>query len=265
MKKWIVWGGLVLVLGLSSCGSSKKITYLQDMELLKNYPVKEEADIRIQTKDKLDIVVTCKNPELALPFNIMGVTVRADANGNMTSVPAASSEKKGYVVDKNGYIDFPVLGQLHVAGMTLDELKTMIEDRIKAKNYLKEPIVMADFMNFQITMLGEVNSKGNFTIENNEINLIQAIAMAGDLTTNAKRNEILVIRTENGERKVYPVNMLSKDLYESPAFQLQQNDVVYAKPNNAKGDGVFEKRTTVISLLLAFITAMSSMYYWVIK
>ena len=134
MKKWIVWGGLVLVLGLSSCGSSKKITYLQDMELLKNYPVKEEADIRIQTKDKLDIVVTCKNPELALPFNIMGGTVRADANGNMTSVPAASSEKKGYVVDKNGYIDFPVLGQLHVAGMTLDELKTMIEDRIKAKN-----------------------------------------------------------------------------------------------------------------------------------
>lgn len=265
MKKWIVWGGLVLVLGLSSCGSSKKITYLQDMELLKNYPVKEEADIRIQTKDKLDIVVTCKNPELALPFNIMGGTVRADANGNMTSVPAASSEKKGYVVDKNGYIDFPVLGQLHVAGMTLDELKTMIEDRIKAKNYLKEPIVMADFMNFQITMLGEVNSKGNFTIENNEINLIQAIAMAGDLTTNAKRNEILVIRTENGERKVYPVNMLSKDLYESPAFQLQQNDVVYAKPNKAKSDGVFEKRTTIISLILTFVTAISSMYYWVIK
>lgn len=265
MKKWIVWGGLVLVLGLSSCGSSKKITYLQDMELLKNYPVKEEVDIRIQTKDKLDIVVTCKNPELALPFNIMGGTVRADANGNMTSVPAASSEKKGYVVDKNGYIDFPVLGQLHVAGMTLDELKTMIEDRIKAKNYLKEPIVMADFMNFQITMLGEVSSKGNYTIENNEINLIQAIAMAGDLTNNAKRNEILVIRTENGERKIYPVNMLSKDLYESPAFQLQQNDVVYVKPNKAKSDGVFEKRTSLINIILSTIIAFSSLYYWVIK
>ena len=135
----------------------------------------------------------------------------------------------------------------------------------KAKNYLKEPIVMADFMNFQITMLGEVNNKGNFSVENNEINLIQAIAMAGDLTTNAKRDEILVIRTENGERKVYPVNMLSRDLYESPAFQLQQNDVVYAKPNKAKSDGQFERRTTTISLLLTFITAISSMYYWVIK
>ena len=99
----------------------------------------------------------------------------------------------------------------------------------------------------------------------NEINLIQAIAMAGDLTTNAKRDEILVIRTENGERKVYPVNRLSRDLYESPAFQLQQNDVVYAKPNKVKSDGAFERRTTLISLLLTFATAFSSMYYWVIK
>lgn len=265
MKKLIVWGGLVLLLGLCSCGSSKKLTYLQDMELLESYPVKEEAEIRIQPKDRLDIMVTCKNPELALPFNIMGGMVRTDADGNMTSVATGSEEKKGYLVDKCGCIDFPVLGQLVVAGLTLDELKLMIAERIKAKNYLKEPIVMADFLNFQITMLGEVSRKGNFKIENNEINLVQAIAMAGDLTTNAKRDEIWVIRTENGQRKVYPVNMLSKDMYESPAFQLQQNDVVYAKPNKAKSDGQFEKRTTLVSLLLTFVTAISSMYYWVIK
>lgn len=265
MKKLIILGGLALLLGLCSCGSSKKLTYLQDMEFLENYPVKEEAEIRIQPKDRLDIMVTCKNPELALPFNIMGGMVRTDADGNMSSVTAGQEDKKGYVVDKSGCIDFPVLGQLVVAGLTLDELKGMITERIKEKNYLKEPIVMADFMNFQITMLGEVSNKGNYTIDNNEINLIQAIAMAGDLTNNAKREEILVIRTENGQRKVYPVNMLSKDLYESPAFQLQQNDVVYAKPNKSKSDGQFERRTTVISLLLTFVTACSSMYYWVIK
>ncbi len=265
MKKMIVWGALALLLGLSSCNTSKKLTYLQDMELLKNYPVQEEREIRIQPKDKLDIVVTCKNPELAMPFNIMGGMVRTNANGEVSSVATGAEEKKGYVVDKSGCIDFPVLGELPVVGLTLEELKFMIEEKIKAKNYLKEPIVMADFMNFQITMLGEVAQKGNFSVENNEINLIQAIAMAGDLTTNAKRDEILVIRTENGERKVYPVNMLSRDLYESPAFQLQQNDVVYAKPNKVKSDGAFERRTTLISLLLTFATAFSSVYYWVIK
>ena len=141
----------------------------------------------------------------------------------------------------------------------------MIADKIKAKNYLKEPIVMADFMNFQITMLGEVNSKGNFKVENNEINLIQAIAMAGDLTTNAKREEILVIRTENGERKAYPVNMLSKDLYESPAFQLQQNDVVYAKPNKVKSDGAFERKTTLLTLFTSLLSTAAMLYYWVFK
>ena len=265
MKKVIVCGALALLVGLSSCNTSRKLTYLRDMELLKNYPVKEEAEIRIQTKDKLDIVVTCKNPELALPFNIMGGMVRTDADGDMTAVSADADDKKGYVVDKNGCIEFPVLGQLHVAGLTLEELKEMIAEKIKAKNYLKEPIVMADFMNFQITMLGEVNNKGNFKVENNEINLIQAIAMAGDLTTNAKREEILVIRTENGERKAYPVNMLSKDLYESPAFQLQQNDVVYAKPNKVKSDGAFERKTTLLSLFTSLLSTAAMLYYWVFK
>ena len=110
MKKMIVWGALALLLGLSSCNTSKKLTYLQDMELLKNYPVQEEREIRIQPKDKLDIVVTCKNPELAMPFNIMGGMVRTNANGEVTSVATGAEEKKGYVVDKSGCIDFPVLG-----------------------------------------------------------------------------------------------------------------------------------------------------------
>ncbi|MBQ8888702.1 MAG: polysaccharide biosynthesis/export family protein [Bacteroidaceae bacterium] len=265
MKKVLLLGGLALLLGLSSCNTSRKLTYLRDMEVLKDYPVKEEAEIRIQTKDKLDIVVTCKNPELALPFNIMGGVVRTDANGEMTGLSGVSEEKKGYVVDKNGYIEFPVLGQLKVAGMTLDELKEMIANEIKAKNYIKEPIVMADFMNFQITMLGEVSSKGNFTVENNEINLLQAIAMAGDLTTNANRDEVWVIRTENGKRKVYPVNMRSVEMYDSPAFQLQQNDVVYAKPNKVKSDGAFERKTTLLSLFTSLLSTAAMLYYWVFK
>ena len=89
--------------------------------------------------------------------------------------------------------------------------------------------------------------------------------MAGDLTSNAKREEILVIRTENGERKAYPVNMLSKDLYESPAFQLQQNDVVYAKPNKVKSDGAFERKTTLLTLFTSLLSTAAMLYYWVFK
>lgn len=262
----MIWlGGLMLLLTLGSCGSSKKLTYVQDMEVLEKYPVKEEVEIKIQPKDKLDIVVTCKNPELAMPFNIVGGTVRTDANGDVTSSTTGVEDKKGYVVDKFGNIDFPVLGELYVQGLTLEQLKNMIEERIKEKNYIRDPMVLADFMNFKITILGEVGSKGNFTVEDNEINLLQAVAMAGDLTNNAKRKEVMVIRTENGERTAYEVNMLSKDMYDSPAFQLQQNDVVYVKPNKNKSDGRFERNSTVLGLLLTFVTAFTSFYHWVLK
>ena len=148
---------------------------------------------------------------------------------------------------------------------TEEELQELIETKIIEKNYIRDPMVLADFMNFQITILGEVKNNGNFPIKNNRVNLIEAIAMAGDLTKNANRKEVLVIRTVNGKRVVYPHNMRSREIYESPAFYLQQNDVVYVKPNKHQSDGNFERKTTLVSLVLTFITAFASVYYWVIK
>lgn len=265
MRRTFWLGGLVMLLLFTSCGSSKRLTYLQDMEYLKMYPEEEQVENRIKKYDKLDIVVTCKNPELALPFNISGGTMKVNSNGEVLSESVSTDEKKGYIVSKKGTIDFPILGELMVEGLTLDELKTMIEEKIIEKNYIRDPMVLADFMNFQITILGEVNNNGNFPIKNNRVNLIEAIAMAGDLTKNAKREEVLVIRTINGKRVVYPHNMRSKEIYDSPAFYLQQNDVIYVKPNKHQTDGNFERKTTLISLVLTFITAFASVYHWVIK
>lgn len=265
MKKKFWLGGLVMLLLLTSCGSSKRLTYLQDMEYFKMYPEEEQMENRIKKYDKLDIMVTCKNPELALPFNITGGSMKFNATGEVVSESVSSEEKKGYLVSKKGTINFPILGEFFVEGLTLVELQKLIENKITEKNYIRDPMVLADFMNFQITILGEVNNKGNYPIKNNRVNLIEAIAMAGDLTKNAKREEVLVIRTVNGKRIVYPHNLRSREIYESPAFYLQQNDVIYVKPNKHQTDGNFERKTTLISLVLTFITAFASVYHWVIK
>lgn len=265
MRRLLWLGGLMILWLFTSCGSSKKLTYLQDMEYFKMYPEEEQIENRIKKYDKLDIVVTCKNPELALPFNISGGTMKINSSGEIVSESVSADERKGYTVSKKGTIEFPILGELLVEGLTLDELQELIETKIIEKNYIRDPMVLADFMNFQITILGEVKNNGNFPIKNNRVNLIEAIAMAGDLTKNANRKEVLVIRTVNGKRVVYPHNMRSREIYESPAFYLQQNDVVYVKPNKHQSDGNFERKTTLVSLVLTFITAFASVYYWVIK
>ena len=263
MKKKTWLGAILLVLLLASCGSAKKMTYVQDMEYFTPYKVIEPSEIKVQQNDKLSITVTCKSPELALPFNISNGAqgVHITENGEFTPAVSASSDAKGYVVGKDGNIDFPILGKLHVEGLTLMEVKKLIEDRIMEKNYIRDPLVLVEIMNFQITILGEVAKKGNYTVKNNHVNLLEAIAMAGDLTTAAKTDEVLVIRTENGERKVYPHNMRSREFYDSPAFHLQQNDVVYVKPNKVKSDGTREKNTNIIGLILSFIATCATIGY----
>ena len=263
MKKKTWLGSLLLVLLFASCSSVKKMTYVQDLNYFTSYPVNEQAEIKVQQNDKLSITVTCKSPELALPFNISNGAqgVHISENGEFAPSVNASTDAKGYVVSKDGNIDFPILGKLHVQGLTLAEVKKLIEDRIMEKNYIRDPLVLVDIMNFQITMLGEVAKKGNYTIKNNHVNLLEAIAMAGDLTTSAKTDEVMVIRTENGQRKAYPHNLRSREFYDSPAFHLQQNDVVYVKPNKVKSDGTREKNTNIIGLILSFITACATIGY----
>ena len=214
---------LLLVLSAVSCTTPRTLGYLLDMEYNKDYPARPAPELKMQKEDRLSIQVLSENSQLSAPFNTM--LTLTDLANQTSKQPVLT-----YVVDREGNIDFPVLGKLHVEGLTLKEIETMISYEIIARGYIKQPVVNAELDNFQVTVIGGT-SGGILQIQGHSFNLLQAIARihAGNTETiNIK--EVTVIRTENGVRTAYAVNMQKKDLFESPVFYLQQNDVIYYKP-----------------------------------
>ena len=254
-KQWIL--AVAALLSLASCGSYKKLTYLQDMEVLTTYDVKEQPNVLIGVNDKLRIVVTCQEPTLAAPFNLSTGVFSVNPETGESVTKLSSEAESGYVVDKNGYIDFPVIGLVKAEGLTLEGLREDLIDKIIETKYIKDPIVLVEFMNFQFTVLGEANP-GNYNVPNGHINLLEALALAGDLKPSAKRDDVWVIRTENGQRMVYSVDMRSKDLFESPAFNIQQNDIIYVKPLKSVKDADATKRSSVITTVISALSTVSS-------
>lgn len=176
---------------------------------------------------------------------------------------AAVLGDKGYRVDVDGNIDFPILGTLHVEGLTLNQATDLIQQKIKEGNYIKSPLVSIEIMNFKYTVLGAVGSTGTFRVDGDRITLVDAIAKAGDLASNARVDRIQVIRTVDGERKVFVHDFSDESLFYSPAFYLQQNDIVYVEPKYRKKsseDRGFQYGT----LLLSAITAVCSLF-WAFK
>ena len=254
-KQWIL--AVAALLSLASCGSYKKLTYLQDMEVLTTYDVKEQPNVLIGVNDKLRIVVTCQEPTLAAPFNLSTGVFSVNPETGESVTKLSSEAESGYVVDKNGYIDFPVIGLVKAEGLTLEGLREDLIDKIIETKYIKDTIVLVEFMNFQFTVLGEANP-GNYNVPNGHINLLEALALAGDLKPSAKRDDVWVIRTENGQRMVYSVDMRSKDLFESPAFNIQQNDIIYVKPLKSVKDADATKRSSVITTVISALSTVSS-------
>ena len=254
-KQWIL--AVAALLSLASCGSYKKLTYLQDMEVLTTYDVKEQPNVLIGVNDKLRIVVTCQEPTLAAPFNLSTGVFSVNPETGESVTKLSSEAESGYVVDKNGYIDFPVIGLVKAEGLTLEGLREDLIDKIIETKYIKDPIVLVEFMNFQFTVLGEANP-GNYNVPNGHINLLEALALAGDLKPSVKRDDVWVIRTENGQRMVYSVDMRSKDLFESPAFNIQQNDIIYVKPLKSVKDADATKRSSVITTVISALSTVSS-------
>ena len=249
-KQWIL--AVAALLSLASCGSYKKLTYLQDMEVLTTYDVKEQPNVLIGVNDKLRIVVTCQEPTLAAPFNLSTGVFSVNPETGESVTKLSSEAESGYVVDNNGYIDL-----VKAEGLTLEGLREDLIDKIIETKYIKDPIVLVEFMNFQFTVLGEANP-GNYNVPNGHINLLEALALAGDLKPSAKRDDVWVIRTENGQRMVYSVDMRSKDLFESPAFNIQQNDIIYVKPLKSVKDADASKRSSVITTVISALSTVSS-------
>ena len=207
-------GMLVCLLG--ACASPKDVVYLQDVKI--NSRVKAALQYRtvIHVDDLLSIVVSCDDIETALPFNTR--------TGN--------DQLYGYLVDTDGTIDFPVLGKIKVEGLSRTELAAELKKELS--NYLKNPIVTIQYLNFKVTVLGEVKAPGSYKVNSERVSIFDALGMAGDLQINAKRKNVLVMR-EDGDEKVFAqLDLTSENIIHSPFFYLQQNDVVYVEPNKAR-------------------------------
>ena len=224
---------LVAIFLFASCQSYKKVPYLQDSEVV-GQAVQQETlyDARIMPKDQLTVVVSCTNPELAAPFNLTAAGSASMTAGN--SQGASQSSPQTYLVDNEGNINFPVLGILKVGGLTKKEVEQMIVEKLKP--YIKEtPIVTARMVNYKISVLGEVAGPGTFTISNEKVNLLEALAMAGDMTIYGMRDNVKLIREDaDGKQQIITLDLNKAETLLSPYYWLQQNDIVYVTPNKAK-------------------------------
>lgn len=267
MKRKLFFIGWMAVasLLLASCASRKKFVYLQDMQPDVSYPVETKHEAVIQRDDRLAITVGSKNPELAIPFNMQGGAFRLTADGSVATsdTPASGSLEKGYRVDVDGHIDFPILGKLYVEGLTVSQATELIRRLIREGDYIKEPLVSIEFLNFKYTVLGAVGHTGTFRVDGDRVTLLEAIANAGDLSPKARTNRVTVIREEDGQRKMYTHDLREKELFNSPAFYLRQNDIVYVEPKYRKKDG--EDRGWQISTLLISIGSLITSILWATK
>ena len=215
---------------LTACQSYKKVPYLQDAEVVL-YSTQDEQlyDAKIMPKDLLTIVVSCTSPELAAPFNLTVATQNNAVLNYTTTQPVLQQ----YLVDNEGNINFPVLGELHVGGLTKKATEQMIVEKLKP--YITEtPIVTVRMVNYKISVIGEVSRPGVYTVNNEQVNVFEAVAMAGDLTIYGKRDNVRIIRTVDGKQNLVTINLNDENIIYSPDFYLRQNDIVYVEPNKAK-------------------------------
>lgn len=223
---------VVLCTVLASCKVPKDITYMQNFENGQTETVVPPVRITVQPDDKLAIIVTSKDPELAVAFNLAIAQYRigTGTNGSTTESKAAA-----YTVDPQGNIDFPLLGTLHVSGLNRYGVAELIKREIISRELVKDPVVTVEYLNAKISVLGDVRNPGDYQIERDNMTLLQALSAAGDLNITGLRENVLVVREENGKDVAYRVNLTdTKSLMQSPAYYLRQNDIVYVEPNNTR-------------------------------
>ncbi len=220
----------VLCWGLPSCVNTKRAIYFRDQgdgTIRSSFLVPETI---IEANDILSIQVSSLNPEASAAFNAASTSNNASA----TPSPGSLSEAAGYLVSRQGFITFPILGNIRAAGLTKDQLTDSISHILSDKKLLVDPIVSIRMLNFKVTVLGEVEHPSVFSVPAEKISLLEALGLAGDLTINAKRDNVLIIREETGKKVIKRIDLNSSELFTSPYYYLQSNDVVYAEPNKAK-------------------------------
>lgn len=236
---------LLLFLVFSSCASRKDVVYFQDTSDFETLVNDNAFASKFKVDDLVSIHVSSLNPEASAPFNLFR---GASENG-------FQPEQVDYLVDQAGEIDFPVIGKLRIEGLSPDELRVLLRDRLS--EYLKDPIINIRLRNFTVTVLGAVNRPGTYPINGEQVTILEALGFAGDLTIRGRRENVLVIRDFSGTKIYTRIDLTSKNMVKSPVYYLTQNDVVYVEPNQSgiKETSIDARAGLYVSIVSVLITA----------
>ena len=264
MKKTLSFALLtVAVTFMTSCGSTKNIAYFQNSDQIDFEQSKFLYDARIMPKDVLTITVSTVNPDAAIPFN-MTVPTTVNQSHSTYSQPVLQS----YLVDNNGNIEFPILGTLSVGGLTKSACEKMIHDKIQPYlNANENPVVTVRMSSYSISVIGEVNRPGSYQVSREKINVLEALAQAGDLTIYGVRDRVKLIREDaSGRKEIHTLNLNDANLISSPYYYLQQNDIVMVEPNKVKARNSNVGTTTTLWFTgTSILVSLTSLLYNILK
>ncbi|AEL24554.1 polysaccharide biosynthesis/export family protein [Cyclobacterium marinum] len=250
---------IIFFSGIFGC-AKRNLVYFSDIETGSSYStnISQVEEPVIQSGDLIKIVVSTQSPESNLLFN-SGV-ISNDSQNRMMNQQLPTNE--GYLVDKNGQINFPVLGKIEIAGFTREEATIKMTELLE--EYVKDPIINIQYLNFKITVIGEVANPNTFTLATDRISILEALGLAGDMTQYGKRENVLLIRDQDGVRKAVRLNLNDKSILNSPYFMLQQNDVLYVEPDKIKSvqASTNQRSLTILSILVSFgVSLMFNLRY----
>lgn len=238
--------GIAIV--LASCNAQERVLYIQDMENGSEVAIPDNYIIRLKPMDQITVVVNSKDPELAMPFNT------STGLGSISGTPTNSTTNVNYLqvmtIDRGGYLDMPVIGKVKIAGLTRDEAESVIEKKIIDGGYIADPNVNVRFAELTISVVGEVNSPGRYNINKDQLTIFEALALAKDMTIYGNRENVAVIREIDGKNVVTKLDLRSSEVFDSPCYYLEQNDVIIVSPNKyrAASSEINQNRSFWISL-----------------
>lgn len=265
MKKILVYLTIgIAAVVVSSCSSTKQVAYLQNSDEVSLAQSEYLYDARIMPKDQLTITVSTTNDEAAAPFNMTVATPYSV--GQRSSYTQATLQL--YLVDNDGMITFPIIGEIKVGGLTKAEAEQMIEEKIRP--YMAEtenPIVTVRMSSYSISVLGEVNKPGSYQVSREKINILEALAQAGDLTIYGVRDKVKLIREDaKGKKEIHTMNLNDANIINSPYYYLQQNDIVYVEPNKVKAqNSSVGSMTTLWFSATSILISLVSLLYNILK
>ena len=256
---------LVAAVMLSSCGNVKNVAYLQNSDYIDFNRSEYLYDAHIMPKDVLTITVSTVNPEASAPYNLI---VRNTLTSTSSSIGTSGGSLQTYLVGNDGTIEFPVLGTLQVGGMTKAQCEQMIHDKLRPyMNAAENPVVTVRMSNYKISVMGEVARPGMFTVGNEKINILEALAQAGDLTIYGVRENVKLIRENaQGKKEIHTLNLNDANIISSPYYYLQQNDIVYVEPNKVKAqNSSVGSMTTLWFSATSILISLTSLLYNILK